>query len=101
MFKPLLLVVWRYCVIALFTLLSVPLAEANMAKAATDESSHPFDVWEFRIEGNTILDNQVIEKTVYQFLGNNKNIATVEEARGALEKAYHDAGYQAALVDIP
>ncbi|NBT45454.1 MAG: ShlB/FhaC/HecB family hemolysin secretion/activation protein [Gammaproteobacteria bacterium] len=101
MFKTLLLVFVRSALIILWFLGITPLVEANMTKSPADESSHPFDVWEFRIEGNTILDNQVIEKTVYQFLGNNKNIATVEEARGALEKAYHDAGYQAALVDIP
>jgi hemolysin activation/secretion protein len=101
MFKRLPLVFVRWALIPLWSLWITPVVEANMTKSPADESSHPFDVWEFRIEGNTILDNQVIEKTVYQFLGNNKNIATVEEARGALEKAYHDAGYQAALVDIP
>ncbi|NBY23960.1 MAG: ShlB/FhaC/HecB family hemolysin secretion/activation protein, partial [Gammaproteobacteria bacterium] len=96
-----LLVFVRWVLITLWFMAITPVVEANMTKAPADESSHPFDVWEFRIEGNTILDNQIIEKTVYPFLGNNKNIATVEEARGALEKAYHDAGYQAALVDIP
>ena len=101
MFKTMLLVFVRWALITLCSLGVTHVVEANMTKSPADESSHPFDVWEFRIEGNTILDNQVIEKTVYQFLGNNKNIATVEEARGALEKAYHDAGYQAALVDIP
>jgi hemolysin activation/secretion protein len=60
-----------------------------------------FDVWEYRVEGNSVLDNRIIEKTVYGFLGPGKSIDDVEKARTALEKAYHDAGYSAALVDIP
>ena len=60
-----------------------------------------FDVWEYQIQGNSVLENRTIEHTVYRFLGPGKSLADVEEARGALEKAYHQAGYQAALVDIP
>ena len=42
-----------------------------------------------------------IEETVYPFLGEAGNIGTVEQARGALEKAYHDAGYLTVSVNIP
>lgn len=60
-----------------------------------------FDIWEYRVEGNTTLDNRIIEKTVYGFLGENRSLTEVEQARAALEKAYHEAGYAAALVNIP
>ena len=71
------------------------------AVAPAADSSPRFNVWEYRVEGNTTLDNQIIEKTVYGFLGENKNLNDVEQARAALEKAYHDAGYAAALVSLP
>ena len=65
------------------------------------QESNVFDVWEYRVEGNTVLDQQLIEKTVYGFLGPSKTITNIENARSALETAYHQAGYQAAGVDIP
>lgn len=60
-----------------------------------------FDIWEYRVEGNTRLDRTTIEKTVYAYLGPARNLDDVEKARQSLEKAYHDTGYQTVLVDIP
>ncbi len=48
-----------------------------------------------------MLDPRVIEKAVYPYLGPGKTIEDVEKARAALEQAYRQAGYGAALVDIP
>ncbi|MFM2007264.1 MAG: hypothetical protein RLZZ09_2919, partial [Pseudomonadota bacterium] len=81
-------------------------AQANVAPPASapepaNDTGARFDVWEYQIDGNTTLDNRIIEKTVYGFLGENKGLNDVEQARSALEKAYHEAGYQAALVTIP
>lgn len=72
--------------------------------ALTAEGNSPeanFSVWEYRVEGNTQLENRSIEKTVYPFMGENKGLTDVEQARTALEKAYHEAGYAAAMVSIP
>ena len=74
---------------------------ANIESQPGDPTARPFNIWEYRVEGNTVLENQLIERTVYGYLGESKNIAVVEQARAALEKVYHEAGYQAALVDIP
>ncbi len=60
-----------------------------------------FNVWEYRIEGNSLIDRRQIETTVYPFLGPDKGIATVEAARRALEARYHQAGFGTVLVDIP
>ncbi len=60
-----------------------------------------FSVAEYRVTGNTLLPAVRIEEAVYRYLGDEKSIADVEKARGALEKAYHDAGYLTVLVDIP
>lgn len=68
-------------------------------QAAQDESV--FDIFEYQIEGNTVLSALAIEEAVYPFLGEKKAVKEVEQARQALEKRYHEAGYLTALVDIP
>jgi len=68
---------------------------------AAHQEAATFDIYEFQVEGNSVLDARVIEKTVYPFLGPAKTIEDVEKARAALEQAYRQAGYGAALVDIP
>jgi len=60
-----------------------------------------FDVFEYRVEGTTLLPVAVVEQAVYPHLGEKKNLTDVESARGALEKAYHSAGYLTVLVSIP
>lgn len=60
-----------------------------------------FDIMEYRVEGNTVLDKGRIEESVYPFLGEAKNIDDVEKARAGLEKAFHDAGYLTVFVNIP
>ncbi|MCX7099393.1 MAG: ShlB/FhaC/HecB family hemolysin secretion/activation protein [Methylococcales bacterium] len=65
-----------------------------------EEQGH-FDLWELRIKGNTLLGRQEVERTVYPFVGKDKTIDTVEQARVALEKVYHAKGYQTVAVDIP
>jgi len=60
-----------------------------------------FNIWEFRVLGNTQLSSPEIERVVYPFLGAGKIFDTVEAARSALEKYYHDQGYGTVFVDIP
>jgi hemolysin activation/secretion protein len=60
-----------------------------------------FDLLELRVKGNNVLESTVIERTVYPFLGPQKTIDTVENARNALEEAYRSKGYQTVVVDIP
>lgn len=60
-----------------------------------------FDVHEYRVLGNTVLANRDIESVLYPLLGDHKTLADVEVARTALEKTYHDRGYQTVFVDIP
>jgi hemolysin activation/secretion protein len=69
--------------------------------AAAAEDKPPFDVLEYRIEGNTVLPTLTIEEAVYPHLGEGKTIDDVDAARAALEKAYQDAGYLTVLVDLP
>jgi hemolysin activation/secretion protein len=60
-----------------------------------------FDIREYRVEGNTLLPTQLIERLLYPSLGKAKTIDDVESARSRLEQAYHDAGYPTVLVNIP
>jgi hemolysin activation/secretion protein len=69
--------------------------EPNAAKKVV------FSIREYQVTGNTLLPAVRIEEAVYRYLGENKSIDDVESARAALEKAYHDAGYLTALVNIP
>ncbi len=73
--------------------------QANEVPPAAAEPR--FDVWEFQVEGATLLPRASVENVVYPFLGSNKSLADVEAAKRDLEQAYRDAGYAAVLVNIP
>ena len=60
-----------------------------------------FGLFEFRVEGNSVLPVERIERAVYPFLGERRTVADVEAARVALEAAYRDAGYATVVVDTP
>lgn len=74
-------------------------AAVRAAEASTAEAK--FDVFEYRVEGATLLPAITVEQAVYPHLGEGKTLADVERAREALEKAYHAAGYLTVLVAIP
>jgi hemolysin activation/secretion protein len=71
----------------------------NRTEARAQEAT--FDVFEYRVEGTTLLPVVVVEQAVYPHLGEQKTLSDVEKAREALEKAYHGAGYLTVLVSIP
>lgn len=77
--------------------------ELNKANAVskTKEEKPTFNVFEFKVDGNTVLSAGKIEEAVYPFLGETKTITDVEKARSALEKTYQDAGYLTVSVSIP
>ncbi|MBI5462533.1 MAG: ShlB/FhaC/HecB family hemolysin secretion/activation protein [Gammaproteobacteria bacterium] len=72
----------------------------NAAPEPAQQSPH-FDILEYTVSGNTLLERTLIERIVYQHLGEQKGIDAVEQARQALEQAYRDAGYPTVFVDIP
>ena len=51
------------------------------------EQEATFDVFEYRVEGSTLLSTTLVEQAVYPHLGEKKSLADVEQAREALEKA--------------
>jgi hemolysin activation/secretion protein len=60
-----------------------------------------FDIDDFAVQGADTLPQIEIEEAIYPFLGPNKTAEDVEKARAALEKAYHDKGFQTVSVAIP
>lgn len=75
-------------------------AHAQADPAAEQVIPH-FDVFEYRVEGNSVLPAESIERAVYPFLGEQRTVADVESARLALEAAYRNAGYGTVVVDTP
>lgn len=65
------------------------------------QAAQTFDIFEYQVEGASLLPAATIEQAVYPFLGEAKSLQDIEAARTALEKAYHDIGYLTVLVTIP
>ncbi|MFO1338095.1 MAG: ShlB/FhaC/HecB family hemolysin secretion/activation protein [Burkholderiaceae bacterium] len=84
----------RSTLFAVFLAALAPLRPAAAAEPA-------FDIWEYQVEGNSVLGVEAIERAVQPHLGPGLGMASVEAARTALEAAYQQAGYLTVLVDIP
>lgn len=84
----------------LIGLLSMP-AGADGSAVDPNPSMPHFAIFEYEIEGNSLLSDSEIERAVTPFLGEGKTLKEVEAARAALENSYHDAGYLTAVVSIP
>jgi hemolysin activation/secretion protein len=80
---------------------AVALLAASAASAQESASENRFDVFEYRVLGNSVLPVQAVERAVYPHLGEKRTIKDVESARIALEQAYKDAGFGTVFVDIP
>ncbi len=65
------------------------------------EALDSFDIWEYQVEGNTLLPAIDVERAVYGHLGEDRTIDDVTSAQRQLEAAYHSKGYGTVLVDIP
>lgn len=60
-----------------------------------------FDVLEYRVLGSRLLPVRDVERAVYPFLGQDRDLETVRAAAAALEKVYKEAGYGTVFVDVP
>jgi len=93
-----------YCAQAASFMPPPQIPESEMREAEevlrADDSPRLF-IREFRVQGNTVLGQQAVEKAVYPFLGPGREYADVDRARAALEQAYRDEGYQTVTVEVP
>jgi hemolysin activation/secretion protein len=75
--------------------------------AAAEQSQQPAPakptlyIREYRVHGARLLPAAEVGDTVYPFLGPERTAEDVEMARAALEKAYHDKGFQTVMVQVP
>ena len=60
-----------------------------------------FEIAEYRVEGNSLLDDVLIEKALEPYLGPGASINRVDAARAALEATYHQRGWLSVAVSIP
>jgi hemolysin activation/secretion protein len=74
---------------------------AQAVPAFAQVASPQFDILEFEVEGNTRLKATQVEAAVMPFMGEKRDMAAIEGARAALEKAYQNAGYLTVFVDVP
>jgi hemolysin activation/secretion protein len=79
----------------------VALLGAMAVLQAHAQDASQFDIFEYVIEGNSVLPNEAIERAVYPFLGESRSAEDVNRAAQALEKVYQDAGYLTVAVGIP
>lgn len=59
------------------------------------------DIEAYDVDGSTLLPQATVEEAVYPYLGPGRTPEDVEHARAALEKAFHDRGYQSVVVEVP
>ncbi|SEH60552.1 POTRA domain-containing protein, partial [Magnetospirillum fulvum] len=86
--------------VTLINLHSAALAALDPTVAPESEERR-VEILEYRIEGANLLSQSEVEAAVYPFLGPDKNLKDVEDARAALEKAYTAKGFQTVGVEIP
>lgn len=86
-----------FCLAVLSTTLGTLLAPG----IAAAQMAHRFDIYEYAIDGVSLLPEDKLERAVLPHLGEGKGIADVQAARQAVEEAYRAAGYLTVVVSIP
>jgi hemolysin activation/secretion protein len=73
-------------------------AKTDAAAAAAPAT---FEVSEYLVRGNTVLNALDIENAVEPYLGPDRTLKDVYAARDALQKFYQTKGFQSAVVEVP
>ncbi len=90
---------WALAVpLLLLALLAAPASAQPQSAAAP---TLRFDVERYQVEGNTLLEPRVIERTVAPYIGKSKDFSDIQRALAALEVAYRDRGYGTVQVILP
>lgn len=64
-------------------------------------ASPHFFIAGFNVIGNTILDQELVSKTLIPFAGENKNFGDIQKALDALQTVYRKSGYGAVYLYLP
>lgn len=68
---------------------------------AAGGAARQFDIWEYRVDGNSLLSIASIQSALYPYLGPQKSLDDVEQARAQLQALYKHQGYPIVVVAIP
>ncbi len=60
-----------------------------------------FDIVKYQVEGSSLIDRSQMDEILAPYTGKEKDLKTIQNAKEALEKAYHDRGYMAVEVLLP
>ena len=86
---------------AIMLALACGATRAQQATAPAQEAPARFEVNEYLVRGNTLLQPVDIEQAVEPFLGPDRSLDDVHAARDALQKIYQARGYQSVTVEVP
>ena len=59
------------------------------------------DIWEYRVEGNTLLSTPVISRVLTPYLGVARTVDDINKAAAALQQEYRNLGFATVFVGIP
>lgn len=76
-------------------------ATADADPANESAPVRTLNIREYRVTGSKHLTPAEIGEAVYPFLGPMRTEGDVEDARAALQEAYHAKGYESVVVEIP
>ena len=72
-----------------------------LVSAWTSAAVQYIDIWEYRVQGNSLLTDDVIQRELAPYLGAARTLQDVEQAAKILQNLYKKAGYPAVFVEIP
>jgi hemolysin activation/secretion protein len=81
----------------------LPTATAQETAAASEsaDSVEKYDIWAFKVKGNTVLSTAEVEDAVYPFSGPKRTLDDIQKAREALQALYLAKGFQTVSVVFP
>lgn len=59
------------------------------------------DVWEFQVEGNSLLTTDTIQRTLSPYLGSARKTTDIDEAAKSLQTLYRNNGFPTVFVSVP
>jgi len=75
--------------------------DAAAVSNSNEQRQITFNIWEYQVSGNTLLDVTALERALSPYLGPNQSANVINDAADALEQLYKDNGYPTVFVDIP
>ena len=66
--------------------------DAERESVNTQAEAIRFDIWEYRVAGNTLIEQAMLERALIPYLGPGRTSSVINDAADALEKLYRDQG---------